>query len=416
MILAARRISVDCLEDWPASEGCQEMDFEFPGEADKFRERLRQFLDEELPEWWRGMFVDDPRAIPLTRQICGKLAERDWLTLAWPPEHGGAGASVWMQVVLREEMWAHDEPRGPQYMNLNYIGPLIIRFGSGDQKARFLPPMARGEVIWTQGFSEPEAGSDLVSLRTRAEPRGDRFVVNGQKIWSSYADSPADWCLLLARTDDHVPKHRGISVLLVDMQAPGVTVRPIDTMAGPHELNEILFDDVGVPADCLLGEQNRGWQIVKTGLTFERAGIARYARAGRLIELLVDHARQAPVDGRPLWEDPLVRAKLADLRIRYEAARLLNYRAIAMQEAGQVPTAETSIARIHNTQLEQLVSHVGLEIIGPLGQLTHDDDSAPLSGTVWRQWVRNIPTTIAGGSLEIQKNIVARALGLPAGS
>jgi alkylation response protein AidB-like acyl-CoA dehydrogenase len=177
------------------------MDFAFSEEEEAFRADLRAYLDVELPDWWRGMFVDDERAMPFTREMCRALAERGWLTLAWPVEHGGAAAGVWMQTILREEMWAREEPRGPQYMNLNYIGPLIMRFGTPEQRDRFLPPMARGEVIWTQGFSEPDAGSDLASLATRAEDRGDHYVVNGQKIWSSYADAPADWCLLLVRTD-----------------------------------------------------------------------------------------------------------------------------------------------------------------------------------------------------------------------
>ncbi|MGQ0804540.1 MAG: acyl-CoA dehydrogenase family protein [Actinomycetota bacterium] len=385
------------------------MNFAFTEEEESFRTELRTFLDAEIPDWWRGMFVADDRAMPFTRELCRKLAERGWLTMAWPPEHGGAGASVWKQAIVREEMWAREEPRGPQYMNLNYIGPLVMRFGTPEQQRRFLPPMAEGEVIWTQGFSEPDAGSDLASLRTRADDRGDHFVVDGQKIWSSYADAPADWCLLLVRTNTDAEKHRGISVLLVDMTTPGITVRPIATMAGPHEFNEIFLDDVVVPRDCLLGEQDRGWEIVTAGLTFERVGIARYARAGRIIDLLVDYANET---GRAA--DPHVRSALADLRARYEAARLLSYRAISMVAAGEMPVAEASIARIHGTQLEQAVGHVGLELLGPAGQLRRDDAWAPLRGEIHRQWVRNIPTTIAAGTLEVQKNIVARrGLGLP---
>lgn len=385
------------------------MDFSFTAEEERFREELRDFLAAELPAWWRGMFVDDPRAFAETRRFCEKLAARGWLTMAWPREHGGAEASLWRQAILREEMWAHDEPRGPQYMNLNYIGPCIMRFGSDEQKRAFLPAMAEGRVLWTQGFSEPNAGSDLASLRTRAEPRGDHFVVNGQKIWSSYADAPADWCFLLARTDPAAEKHRGLSVLLVDMRTPGITVRPIDSMAGPHELNEIFFDDVLVPHGNLLGELNHGWVVVTTGLTFERVGIARYARAGRIIELLVEQVKATSRN-----QEPEVRARLADLRIRYEAARLLNYRVLSLQESGEVPSVEASIARLHNTELEQLAGHVGLEILGPEGLLTHDDPGAPLQGRVWRQWVRNVPTTIAAGTTEIQKNLIARrGLGLP---
>jgi alkylation response protein AidB-like acyl-CoA dehydrogenase len=385
------------------------MDFAFTDQEGAFRTELRAFLDAEVPDWWRGMFVDDDRTMPFTRELCRKLAERGWLTMAWPPEHGGSGASVWKQAIVREEMWAREEPRGPQYMNLNYIGPLLMRFGTSEQQARFLPPMASGDVIWTQGFSEPDAGSDLASLITRAEDRGDHFVVNGQKIWTSYADAPADWCLLLTRTDPSAPKHRGISVLLVDMATPGITVRPIDTMAGPHEFNEVFFDDVVVPRDCLLGEQDHGWDLIVAGLTFERVGIARYARAGRVIELLVEYANET---GR--GDDPAVRDRLAEVRARYEAARLLNYRAISMQAAGEVPTTEASVARMHNTQLEQAVGHVGLELLGPPGRLRADDRWAPLHGEIHRYWTRNIPTTVAAGTLEIQKNIVAqRGLGLP---
>ncbi len=385
------------------------MDFAFSAEEEAFRTELRAFLAAELPSWWRGLFVDDPRAIPTTRAICAKLAERGWLTMAWPTEFGGSGASAWMQTVVREEMWAHEEPRGPQYMNLNYIGPLIMRYGTPDQHERFLPPMARGEVIWCQGFSEPDAGSDLASLTTRAADRGDHFVVDGQKLWTSYADAPADWCLLLVRTDPDAAKHAGISVLLVDMTTPGVTVRPIDTMAGPHEFNEVFFDGVVVPRDNLLGPQDGGWELIVTGLTFERAGIARYARAGRVIELLVEWARATGRAG-----EPDVRRKLAELRVRYEAARLLNYRTVSLQAAGEVPSTEASIARIHNGQLEQLVSQVGLELLGPAAQLGADDPDAPLAGAVRRHWLRNIPTTIAAGTLEVQKNVVAqRGLGLP---
>jgi alkylation response protein AidB-like acyl-CoA dehydrogenase len=388
-----------------------EFDFEEP--AVRLREELRQLLDDKLPDWWRGMFVDDERAMPFTREMCALLAQHGWLTVSWPPEHGGGGADLWQQAVVREEMWAHDEPRGPQYMNLNYIGPLIMRFGNEEQQRRFLSPMARGEVIWCQGFSEPEAGSDLASLRTKAEADGDHFVVSGQKIWTSYADAPADWCLLLARTEPDKQRHEGISVFLMDMTTSGITVRPIDTMAGPHEFCEVFLDDVEIPADCLLGPRGGGWEVIRTGLTFERAGVARYARAAAILDVLVGYARQPGSDGRRPADDPAVRQQLADLRARCEAARLLSYRVVSMQAAGRVPTVEASIARLHNTDVEQLAGHVGLEVLGPAGLLTHDDPDAVLGGIVWRQWVRNIPTTVAAGTTEIQKNIVARGLGLP---
>ena len=385
------------------------MDFAFTPEEAGLRAELRAFLADALPDWWRGMFVDDDRVMPLTRDLCRRLAARGWLTMAWPPEHGGQGASVWMQTVLREEMWAHEEPRGPQYMNLNYIGPLLMRFGSPAQQAELLPPMARGEVIWTQLFSEPDAGSDLASLQTRAHDEGDHFVVNGQKIWSSYADAPADFGLLLARTDPAAPKHAGISVFVLDMTTPGVTIRPILTMAGPHEFNEVFLDDVVVPRHRLLGTQDAGWDVITTGLTFERTGIARYARAAAVLDLAVEYANAT---GRS--RDPHVRRLLADLGARIEAARLLSYRAISIQARGEVPTVEASIARMHNTVVEQLTGNVVMEIIGAGAQLRAGDPDAPLSGEPMRHWLRNIPTTVAAGTLEVQKNIVAqRGLGLP---
>jgi len=388
------------------------MDFAFSPEETGFRAELRAFLADELPSWWRGMFVDDDRAMPFTREFCRKLAERGWLTMAWPAEYGGQDASVWMQTVVREEMWAHEEPRGPQYMNLNYIGPLLMRFGTPDQRAEFLPPMARGDALWTQLFSEPDAGSDLASLRTRARDEGDHFVVNGQKIWSSYADAPADWGLLLARTDPDVAKHSGISVFLLDMKTTGVTVRPIPTMAGPHEFNEVFFDDVVVPRARLLGVQDGGWDVITAGLTFERVGIARYARAAAVLDLAVEHA-----NATGLARDPHVRRLLADLGTRIEAARLLNYRAISMQARGEVPTVEASIARMHNTTVEQLTGNIVMEVIGAAAQLRADDPDAPRAGEATRHWLRNIPTTVAAGTLEIQKNIVAqRGLGLPRSS
>ena len=390
------------------------MDFDFTPADEAFRTELRAFLHDELPAWWKTVFVDDARAMPFTREFCSKLAARGWLTLSWPKEHGGADGSVWQQAVVREEMWAAGEPRGPQYMNLNYIGPLIMRFGTPEQQARHLPRMAAGDVIWCQGFSEPEAGSDLASLTTRAVRDGDRYVINGQKIWNSYADAPADHCLLLARTNPDVKKQQGISMFLVDMRTPGITVRPIPSMAGKSEFSEIFFDDAIIPVTDRLGDENNGWTLVGEGLAFERIGIARYARADRVLEHLVAYARDTVVDGRRLADDPAVRARLATLAVRIEAAKLLNYGAISIQASGEVPAIEASIARIHNTQVEQLAGQVGLELLGPQGLLLDDDRFGLLDGEMQRQWLESIPVTVAAGSTEVQKNIIAqRGLGLP---
>ncbi|KAF0957123.1 acyl-CoA dehydrogenase family protein [Rhodococcus sp. T7] len=391
------------------------MNFEFNEEQDRFREDLRHFLNDELTDEWRGIYGSNAHAtVQLTRDICVALAERGWLTLSWPKEYGGSDGDLWSQMVLREEMWAHGEPRGPQYMNLNYIGPMIMRFGSEEQKQRFLPPMAAGSVIWTQGFSEPGAGSDLASLRTRAEDKDDHFVVNGQKIWNSYANSPADWCLLLVRSNTEEKKHRGISVLLVDMTTPGITVRPIRSMGGFGEINEIFFEDVVVPKENLLGPQDGGWPLITYGLSFERTGIATHGRALRTIEQLIDYVRTTERDGRRLCDDPEIRTKIADLYCRYRAARLISYRVTSMVEAGKEPVAEASMAWIHGGQATQEAARVGMEIVGWNGLLREGESDAPIGGAMEREWIEMIPMSIGAGTVDIQRLIVAqRGLGLP---
>ena len=210
------------------------------------------------------------------------LAERGLLCLAWPEDFGGRGASVWEQTVVREEMWAHHEPRGAQYMGVNWVGPIIMRHGTEEQQRKHLPPIAHGEVIWCQGFSEPEAGSDLASLRTAARRDGDGWTVSGQKIWTSYA-TMAQWCFLLARTSKGEKKQQGLTIFLVPMDDPAIQVRPIRAMFGPHHLNEVFFDDLQVTEADVLGPVDGGWSIVQDVMSFERVGIARYARCERLL-------------------------------------------------------------------------------------------------------------------------------------
>lgn len=392
------------------------MDFEFTHDQEKLRTELRQFLAARLPKDWKGVLGSNIHAmIDFTRTLCADLAERGWLTLTWPVEYGGGGGDVWTQMVVREEMWYALEPRGPQYMNLNYIGPMIMKYGTEDQRQRFLPPMARGEVIWTQGFSEPEAGSDLASLRTRATAAGEGYRINGQKIWSSYASSPADWCLLLARTDTEVPKHAGISVFMVDMTSPGVTVRPIESMAGLGEINEIFFDDVEVPAANRLGPENQGWPIILYGLVHERTGIALHARALRSLERLAEYVKTTIVNGAPLSERPDIRSRIGMLYAHYRAARLLSYRVTAMAERGKTPSkGEGELSWIVSALTLQEIAEAGLEISGTAGQLLEGEPDAIDDGAFERDWVEMLPITISGGTVDIQRLIVAqRGLGLP---
>ena len=388
------------------------MDFTETAENAEFRAGLREFLRAELPDWWSGLFTDDERTIPLTLRICRRLAERGWLTMSWPPEFGGDGGDPWKQLVLREEMWRLQEPRGPQYMNVNYIGPMIIRFGTPEQHRRFLPPMSEGAVIWTQGFSEPDAGSDLAAVRTKATEVAGGFVVTGSKIWNSYAASPADWCLLVARTDPDSARSRGLSLLLVDMRSPGVTVCPIESLAGPREFNELFFDEVFVPVDCLLGAKDDGWSMIMAGLSLERAGVPWYAIVLELLPQLVDYCTATVVDGTALAEQPDVRAQIAELYCRCEAARLMHYRAVSLQANGNDAPVESALSIMHSALVYQLAAQVGLDTLGPLALL--GSGNAPLAGAIRHHWQLSVAATIAGGTIDIQRSIVAqRGLGLP---
>ncbi len=390
------------------------MQFEFDEDELAFRRELQAFVAEHLPDGWHGHlgFLQSDETFEFSRRFCQILAERGWLAMAWPKEYGGAEAGYWKQMIFREEMCANGEPRGPQYMSLNYIGPSIMEYGTPEQKAEFLPKIARGEIVFCQGFSEPDAGTDLASLKTQALRSGDEYVINGEKIWTSYAQK-ADYCYLLARSDPEAPKHKGISLFLVPMSTPGITVRPIRSMSGWGDLNNTFFDDVHVPVSARLGPEHGGWYVATGALNNERVGVARWARAKKLIDALVEMAAKPLPNGRRLADEPRVRQKIADLEISYRAARLMNYRVVAQIEEGLQPSWEASLARLHNTLLDQKVGAVGLEILGHCGLMVDEQGDGRL-GEYEAAWRAAIVGTIAAGTLEIQKNLIAnRSLGLP---
>ena len=284
------------------------MEFDWSEEDERFREEFRAFLEEVLPDDWESMSEHGPGSdaqAEFSRSFCRAMADRGWLTQHWPAEYGGRDASPWRHAVVGEELWAVGEPRGPQYMNVNWIGPAIMAFGSDEQKAFHLPRISRGEVLWCQGFSEPEAGSDLVALRTAARREGDDYVVDGSKIWTSYANH-ADFCIALVRTDPASSRHRGISVLLLPMDTDGIEVREIPSVVGDRYFHEVFFDDVRVPVSCRLGPENEGWSVVTYALQYERVGAARYARAGLTLDRIASDARD-----RGLLDDPAVAEEAA---------------------------------------------------------------------------------------------------------
>lgn len=394
------------------------MDFRFTEEQEAFRQELRQFLRENLGPDWKGI---DPDAYfhdenwPRIRQLTRKLAEKGWLTLAWPREYGGQGRPHIEQMIYNEEMAYFRAPTRDVTIGTELVGPTLMIYGTEEQKRRFLPEIASGNAVYCQGFSEPESGSDLASLQLRAVEDGDDFVVTGSKIWTSGAHR-ATHCYLMARTDPEAPKHRGISVFIVDMKTPGIQVRPIINMFGVHYFNQVFFDNVRVPKQNMVGEKNRGWYVAATSLDFERSGVGRFAANRRSLEELVKLARETRVGGMLLSEDPLVRHRLADLWISNEAGRLVAYNVAWMQSQGQVPNKEASISKLMGSEIAQRIHQLGVEMVGLYGILDKGSRWAFLNGRLAWEWMDSISFTIRAGTSEVQRNIIAtRGLGLPRG-
>ncbi len=380
------------------------MDYKFSEAATELREELRRLVGEQLPEDFQGAFTEDPEDLELTRRFCKTLAARGMLAIAWPAEYGGRDASVWEQTVVREEMWAHHEPRGPQYMGLNWVGPAIMRFGTPTQRDQHLAAIANGDVIWCQGFSEPDAGSDLASLRTRAEADGDAWRISGQKIWTSYAPV-ADWCMLAARTSKEPTKQGGITLFMLPMNRPGISVRPIDSLMGPLHLNEVFFDSVPATAADVLGDVGDGWRVLRRALAYERIGIARYARCERLLAEYRAWAHEnwadLPATAKSAWIAALMSAR---------TARLLAYRAIQDEDCGQLNDAGASRARIAATLGDQQTADALGDALGARLLEDASGDDAPLFGAFEDHWRYAQAATVASGALEIQYTLVAREL------
>ncbi|MCZ6535752.1 MAG: acyl-CoA dehydrogenase family protein [Chloroflexi bacterium] len=391
------------------------MDFRFSQAEEGFRQELLDFLRRELPSQWEGpVGSTEGNDWDLTLQMRGKLAQKGWLTMHWPKDYGGQQASPLLSLIFNEEMSYHRAP-GRDIFGARMLGPTLMIYGSEEQKRKFLPPVAKGEVQWCQGYSEPEAGSDLASLSTRAEDMGDYFLVNGSKMWTSLAHR-ADWMMLLARTDPEAPKHRGISFLLVDMRSPGVEVRPIVNMAGSHEFNQVFFDNVQVPRENLVAEKDRGWYVAVTLLDFERSGIDNAASSRRLLDDLSEFLWEAQERGFHRASEGWVEDLLAERYVETEVARLIAYRVAWMQSQGLVPNKEASVSKVFGSETFQRVADTGLKILGLYGQLTWEDQWAPLHGRFQDAWRHGFSNTIAAGTSEIQRNIIAsRGLGLPRG-
>jgi hypothetical protein len=380
-----------------------ELDFSYPPEAEAFRAELRAWLAANLDAHFRAAgaargLASGPERIALLQEWNARLADAGYAAIHWPPEHGGRGAGVIEQVVWAEEMQRAKAPPTVNPIGLANIAPAIMAHGTRDQQARFLRPMLRGEEIWSQGFSEPGAGSDLAALRTRAVRDNDHYLVNGQKTWNSLGEH-ADWCQLLVRTDPDAPKHRGISCLLVDLRLPGVEVRPITTITGERDFAELFFRDVRVPANARLGGENEGWRVAMTTLTAERAGVATLHLGVReRIRALIEDASRAGA-----LADPRLCERLARVYVEGELLKLLSERAlsgIVHRRSGP----EGSLVKLVWSQTEQRVAEVAAEVLGPVA----------LAGPWAQARLAARSYSIAGGTTQVNKNIVAeRVLGLP---
>lgn len=374
------------------------MDFSWDDEQRAFRATVREFLTAHLPKDWESL-AHGPGThwqTSFSKQFCGALADAGLLVPHWPRRWGGRDADPWTAFILADEMWEAGEPRGGQYMNVNWIGPTLMRFGSEEQQQRYIPPMARGQTLWCQGFSEPEAGSDLASLRTRADRDDAGYRINGQKIWTSYAGH-ADTCFLLARTS---PGRNGISIFLLPMATAGITVRQIPSVIGEGDIHEVFFDDVKVPASAMLGEEGKGWEIVRTALSLERVGIPRFALATRMLHRAVARLKQVERFGGGATE------QAAKARAACEAARFYSYNIVDQRRHGVATGPEASAARYATVLAERLVSEFVVEHVP---EALSGADQMLLS-----HHQRAIVAGIASGAAEIQLNLIASdLLGLP---
>ena len=377
------------------------MDLNLTPDEQKFRDELRGWLKEnvvaaktvdELKRWQRTLF------------------EGGWAGISWPKAFGGRGATLMEQAIFQEELALADAPHLIGTIGLSLVGPTIIAMGTDEQKARYLSKILSGEEIWCQGFSEPNAGSDLAAVSTRAIRDGDDFIVNGQKIWTSFAHI-GDWCLLLVRTDVEARKHKGITCLLVDMHAAGVSVRPLRMMSGDAAFNEVFFSNVRVPVTQVLGKINEGWTTGITALMNERANLGTGVQVlfRRNLNALIARAQTIDRNGRPASEDAIVRQKLAQAWLELEILRLNTNRALTSLGKSGVPGPEGSTLKLYWSEMNQRTQQIAQEVLGPHGQLSDFD------GGIWQfSYLRARGNTIEAGTSEIQRNIIAeRVLGLP---
>ncbi|HZS29146.1 MAG TPA: acyl-CoA dehydrogenase [Candidatus Angelobacter sp.] len=392
------------------------MDLNLSPEEIKFRDELRSWLAANVPKDWDERREESLESrFDYLKRWQHKLYEGGWAGISWPKEYGGRGASLMQQVIFWQEMALAQAPPLANVLGLGIIGPTIIHFGTEAQKKRYLAKILSAEEIWCQGFSEPDAGSDLANVRCEAHLDGDHYVINGQKVWNSYGWA-ADWCELVVRTDPNVPKHKGLTVLLVDMKSAGVDVRPLRQMTGETEFNELFFHDVRVPAANVVGKVNEGWSVAMGTLMHERGtfGAGLQITYKRNMERLINLARTTQRNGHPAAQDPIIRQKLAQCYAEIEIMRLNQMRAFSRISSTGVPGPEGSIQKIFWSELNQRFQQIAQELLGAFGQLEAGDHHAIDNGMWAYGYLRTRGNTIEAGTSEIQRNIIGHfVLGLP---
>jgi alkylation response protein AidB-like acyl-CoA dehydrogenase len=391
------------------------MDLSFTPEQEAFREEVRAWAAEAMPPHLKAKAEVDAAFTHADSMEWHKvLAAKGWVAPHWPEEVGGPGFDATQRFIFSEEMEKIGAPTLSPF-GLHMVGPLIIQFGTPAQKARFLPKILSGEEVWCQGYSEPNAGSDLASLRTSAEDAGDHFIVNGQKTWTTYAQY-ADWIFCLVRTNDAGKKQTGITFLLIDMKTEGVTAKPMLTSGHTPAFCDTYFDDVRVPKENVVGQVDQGWSMAKALLGHERTLIAAVGASTRMVRRVKKIAAETMRHGEPLLEDPTFRARIAKIEIQLEALRMTNYRSLASAQKGKAPGPESSILKLVGTEITQAVYELAMDAMGHNAlSWFNDPGTVPaIEESIPSMFNYTRATTIYGGSNEIQRNVIAKyILGLP---
>ena len=389
------------------------MDFSFSKEQKKLRQEVRSFLEDELArELWKP--ACDAWIQGYDPEFTKRVAQKGWIGLTWPKEHGGQERSFIDRLIITEEMLRYGAPAACHWFADRQIGGSILKYGSEEQKTEFLPKIITGEIYVGLGMSEPEAGSDLASLKTRATEENDCYVVNGQKTWTSGAWF-TNYIYLLARTDVDAPKHRGISEFIVPMDLPGISRIPMIDITGTEAWNDVFFDNVRVPKKYMIGEKNKGFYHVLEQLAYERGGMERLMGNYPLFDALIKFAKETKYNGKALSQDTMIRHKLAQLQVEFEVGRLFMYKVAMVMDEGHAPTVEASMSKAYATTFEQRLANTAMEILGPYGLLWAGSKYVPLEGLAAHSYLGSKGYSLQAGSTEILKNIIAtRGLGLPA--